>query len=120
MNGSKIPMYELNYKNVIYYPYLIKETKKEKNLENLSLKDLKLKKDISFILEYNFENCYYFDIVVDNIYESNDKTIFKVLSGNGYGILDDLDLFWLKNLFDLREDRLKKSEKEYLEKNLIV
>ena len=113
MNGSKIPMYELNYKNVIYYPYLIKETKKEKNLENLSLKDLKLKKD-------NFENCYYFDIVVDNIYESNDKTIFKVLSGNGYGILDDLDLFWLKNLFDLREDRLKKSEKEYLEKNLIV
>ena len=116
MNGSKIPMYELNYKNVIYYPYLIKETKKEKNLENLILKDLKLKKDISFILEYNFEYGYYFDIVVDNIYESKDKTIFKVLSGNGYGVLDDLDLFWLKKLFDLREDRLKKSEKEYLEK----
>ena len=116
MNGSKIPMYELNYKNVIYYPYLIKETKKEKNLENLILKDLKLKKDISFILEYNFEYGYYFDIVADNIYESKDKTIFKVLSGNGYGVLDDLDLFWLKKLFDLREDRLKKSEKEYLEK----
>ena len=87
-----------------------------KILGNLSFKDLNLKKDICFTLEYDFENYYFFDIVVDNIYESNDETIFKVLSGNGWGILDDLDLFKLKRLFDLNEDCLKKSEKEYLAK----
>ena len=116
MNGSKIPIYEFEYGDVTYYPYLIKESKKEKYLGNLSFKDLNLKKDICFTLEYDFENYYFFDIVVDNIYESNDETIFKVLSGNGWGILDDLDLFKLKRLFDLNEDCLKKSEKEYLAK----
>ena len=116
MNGSKIPIYEFEYGDVTYYPYLIKESKKEKYLGNLSFKDLNLKKDICFTLEYDFENYYFFDIVVDNIYESNDETIFKVLSGNGWGILDDLDLFKLKRLFDMREDYLKKSEKEYLGK----
>ena len=116
MNGSKIPIYEFEYGDVTYYPDLVEESKNEKNLDNLLFKDLNLKKDICFTLEYDFENYYFFDIVVDNIYESNDETIFKVLSGNGWGILDDLDLFKLKRLFDLNEDCLKKSEKEYLAK----
>ena len=116
MNGHKIPIYELEYNKVVYYPYPVYESKNEKCLENVLLKDLKLKKSNHFTLEYNFENDYYFEIVVDNIYESNDKSIFKVVSGQGYGLLDDKDVYHLKSLFTLREDYLKKTEKEYLEK----
>ena len=116
MNGSKIPIYEFVYGKVTYYPYLVVETKNEKNIGNLLFKDFNLKKGMRFTLEYNFENYYFFDIVVDNIYESKAKTIFKVLSGKGYGILDDENLYYFKRLFDARKDYLKKSEKEYLEK----
>ena len=116
MDGSKIPIYALEYEDVIYYPYFIEETENEKNLENLLLKDLNLEKNIGFTLEYNFEEGYFFDIVVDDIYEAKDKTIFKVLSGAGYGILDDEKLFYFKHLFDGRENYLTKAEKEYLAK----
>lgn len=116
MNGSKTLIYELEYDSVIYYSYLVKETKSEKNIENKLFKDLKLKKDLCFTLEYDLDNYYYFEIVVDDIYESNDKTMFKVLSGKGYGIIDDLDVFSINNIFNTREDFLTKSEKEYLGK----
>ena len=117
MNGSKIPIYEFKFRDITYYPYLVKETKNEKKLKSILFKDLNLKKDMCFTLTYNFENNYVFGIVVDNIYNAQDRTIFKVLSGKGYGVLDDTSLGYLKQLFYLREDYLKKSEKEYLEKN---
>lgn len=117
MNGSKIPMYELECGNVTYYPYSFNETKKEKSLDNLLFKDLNLQKNKCFTLLYNFEKYYYFNIIIDDIYEANDETVFKVLSGKGYGIIDDLDLYYLKNLFDIKEDRLNKTEKEYLSKD---
>ena len=77
MNGNKIPIYEFEYNDITYYPYRVKETKYEKNLENLLFKDLKLEKDKHFTLEYNFENDYYFEIIVDSVYESKEKSLFK-------------------------------------------
>ena len=117
MNGNKIPIYELEYGNVTYYPYLVEESKTEKSMIDLLFKDLDLKKGKKFILEYNFENGYFFEIVVDNIYESKDKEIFKVLSGKSHGILDNASLIHLKTLFSARKDYFKKSEKEYLQTN---
>lgn len=117
MNGTKIPIYELECGNVTYYPYPIEESKDEKSLENLKFKDLKLEKDKCITLEYDFDNLYYFDIVVDAIYEINSNDQFKILSGKGYGILEDKSLYDLEWLFKAREDCLKKSEREYLQKD---
>ena len=68
MNGSKIPIYELESGDVTYYPYLFEENEEEKRLGNLQFKDLNLEINKEFTLEYNFENDYYFEIVIDNIY----------------------------------------------------
>ena len=116
MNGSKIPIYEFECGFVTYYPNLVEETEFEKKLENLLFKDLNLEKNKCFTLKYDPENGFLFKIKVNKIYESEDKLIFKVLSGKGYGILDNMDLFHLRIIFNTREDYLNKTEKEYLQK----
>ena len=116
MNGNKMPFYELESGDITYYPYLFKENEKEKSLTFLQFKDLNLEINKQYTLEYNFENDYYFEIVIDNIYESNDEAMFKVLSGKGYGVIDDKDLFHLRKILDSKEKYLLKSEIDYLKK----
>lgn len=97
MDGEKIPIYELEYGKSIYLPYNIEKYENEKTLLELTLKSLNLKKGKTFGIRYNFDNFYYFDLSVDNfIDEDNDnKNIdFKVLSGKGYGIIDDCGGVW--------------------------
>lgn len=127
MNGRKIPIYELEYNKIVYYPDIIEEGQKRKSLIGLSLKKLNLKKGKSFCIEYNFEKLYYFDLVVDNLIEEdndNENVYFKVLSGKGYGLIDDKDLFYLKLLFMPKwkddDSYYTKSEKEYLQKSFDV
>ena len=123
MDGKKIPIYELEYGKNVYYPYDIEETQNEKCLLGLTLKKLNLKKGTSFCIEYNFENFYYFDLIVDEfIEEDNDsKNVdFKVLSGKGYGIIDDKMCGYLEALLTVKrkdyDSYYLKSEKEYLQK----
>ncbi len=116
MNGSKIPIYEFVDGNITYNPYFIEETNRDKYIDKILFKDLHLKKDKQFTLEYNFDKNYYFEIVVDDIYESQDKSEFKVISGKGYGIIDNKSLYDLMAIFKYSEDRLLKTEKEYLKK----
>lgn len=128
MNGRKIPIYELEYNKIVYYPDIIEEDEMHKSLLGLTLKKLDLKNGKSFCIEYNFEKSYYFDLTVDNLIEnSNDNAnvYFKVLSGSGYGLIDDKDSFHLKALFNppRRENYdsyYTKSEKEYLQKRFDV
>ncbi|MBP3460925.1 MAG: hypothetical protein J6K21_00750 [Bacilli bacterium] len=127
MNGKKIPIYELEYGRNIYWPYDIEEIQNEKTLLGLTLRNLNLKKGKSFCIRYNFDNFYYFDLTVDNFIEEdndNENIDFKVITGNGYGIIDDKMCNYLVAL--LAEKRKNydsyylKSEKEYLQKSFDV
>lgn len=115
MNGSKIPIYALKCGHIKYFPFRIKTTDKEKRLGNLQLKDWQSKK---FTLEYNFEKNYRFNISVQKFYESDDKRKFRVISGKGYGILDNENSFHLLYLYALNGKgcNFSKSEEEYLKK----
>lgn len=105
MNGKKIPIYELECNKKVYYPYEIEETKNEKSLLRLNLKNLNLKKVITFGIDYNYDKSYYFNLIVDEIIESDDNIDFKVISGNGYGILDDCGgNFGLFKIFNGKDD----------------
>lgn len=123
MAGKKIPIYVLEYDKNTYWPYDIEESKYEKTLLELTLKGLNLKKGKTFSIEYNFDNFYSFDLSVDNIINDNNDTKnidFKVLSGKGYGIIDDKTSYYLKTLFAEKRKEYDsyylKSEKEYLQK----
>lgn len=123
MDGKKIPLYELEYDNLIFYPLEIKENEYQKSLLGLTLKDLKLKKDEQLCIKYSFDKNYYFNVNIDNfIKQDNDnKNIdFKVLSGKGYGIIDDKNYFDLIRIFTVKRKDfnscLLKSEIEYLNK----
>ncbi len=120
MNGEKIPIYEFECDKIVYYPYEIEETKNEKSMLGLTLKDLKFKKRTTFGIDYNFDNSYYFNLIVDDMIEADDNIDFKVISGNGYGILDDKSIYDLKRLFmEKRKDYdsyYLKSENDYLQK----
>lgn len=127
MNGKKVPIYELEYDSSVYYPYEIKERKYEKSLLGLTLRDLNLKKETSLCLEYNFDKGYYFYLEVDNFIEEEDNNkdiYFKVMSGNGYGIIDDRMLYQLKGLFEQKRKNYKhfylESEKKYLQKSFDI
>lgn len=74
----------LNVIKKVYYSYEIEETMNEKSLLRLNLK-----KGITFGLDYNYGKSYYFNLIVYEIIEPDDNIDFKVISGNGYGILDD-------------------------------
>lgn len=122
MDGKKIPIYELEYGKSIYLPHDIEESENEKSLLKLTLKSLNLKKGKSFCIRYNFNNFYYFDLCVDNFIDDdndNKNVNFKVLSGKGYGIIDDKMCGYLVALFVEKRkdyDSYLKSEKEYLQK----
>ena len=123
MNGKKIPIYLIEYNNIFYYPLDIDESKNEKSLLDLTLKDLNLKKNNDFDIRYNFDNNYYFRVFVDDFVEKDTNSgnnDFFVLSGKGYGINDNMDEISLISLFSPRTmqyySHLKKSEKEFLEK----
>ena len=62
---GKIPIYEFECDKKVYYPYEIEETKNEKSMLGLTLKDLKFKKRTTFGIDYNFDNSYYFNLIVD-------------------------------------------------------
>ena len=127
MDGKKIPIYILEYNKVFYYPCNIIESRYEKTLENLTLKDFKLKKNKEFYIGYNFDNYYYFNVTVDDIfedtsYDNNDN--FKVISGKGYGIIDDERAWYLKSVLTNKRKDLErhcpKNVKEYLQKTFDI
>ena len=124
MNGKKIPIYEFECNKKVYYPYEIKETQNGKSMFGLTLKDFNLKKGTTFGIDYNFNNSYYFNLIVDEMIEVDDNIDFKVISGNGYGILDDKIIYDLKRLFiEKRKDYdsyYLKSEKDYLQKKFDI
>ncbi len=127
MNGEKIPLYALEYKNITYYPYEVIDLSCEKTLEDLSLKELKLKKKDKFYIKYNFDNCYEFSVIVEDIVEDNSTTkdnYFQVLSGKGVGILDNEYSWYLESILnDKRKDvekYYKENIKDYLQKTFDV
>lgn len=83
MSGSRFPFYELEYKDVTYYPLLTEDSENKKSLVDITLLDLKSKKDDSYCLYYDYDNVYEFNIVVDDIYEvdSSNTSSFRVLGG---------------------------------------
>ena len=124
MNGEKIPIYEFECDKKVYYPYEIEETKNEKSMLGLTLKDLKFKKRTTFGIDYNFDKSYYFNLIVDEMIEKDDNIDFKVISGNGYGILDDKSIYDLKRLFEEKrkdyDSYYLKSEKDYMQKKFDI
>ncbi len=118
MNGKKIPIYELDCNGKVYYPYENEETEKKKSLFGLTLKYLNLKKGATFAINYNFDKSYHFNFVVDEMKEVDDNIDFKVISGNGYGIIDDESIYDLERIFEKDYDSYYlKSEKDYLHKS---
>lgn len=127
MDGKKIPEYNLECDGVTYYPYKVEDSKYEKSIFDFTLKDLKLEKEDMMYISYNFDKGYCFDLEVDDIIknDSENKEIdFKVLSGKGYGIIDDEMPYYLKNLLKNKNknflDYIPKKEKEYLQKKFEV
>ena len=124
MNGGKIPIYEFKFDKKVYYPYKIEETKNEKSMLGLTLKDLKFKKRTTFGIDYNFDNSYYFNLIVEDMTEADDNIDFKVISGNAYGILDDKGIYDLKRLLEEKRKNYDsyylKSEKDYLQKKFDI
>ena len=124
MNGKKIPLYRLEINDILYYPEDIEETKDEKTLFGLTLKDLNLKKNDTFLITYDYENFYFFDVCVDAFLEDDSDSDFQVLSGNGYGLIDHKGVFYLDYLLNPRKNRndsyYTKWEKEYLQKKFDV
>lgn len=91
------------------------------------MKSLNIRKGISFCLSYNFDNFYCFDLVVDSLIDTdvnNNDVDFKVLSGKGYGIIDDRMCGYLEALLtetrNVYDSYYSKSEREYLQKNFDV
>ena len=86
----------------------------------LTLKNLKFKKRTTFGIDYNFENSYYFNLIVDDMIEADNNIDFKVISGKGYGIIDDKSIYDLKQLFmEKRKDYdsyYLKSKNDYMQK----
>ena len=124
MNGREIPIYELEYNETTYFPNNFQESDNDKRMQNLRLRDLKLEKKKCFYLNYNFENYYVFKVIVDDIYESDfNSEEFKVISGQGTGILDSMPIFFLnvENLQRKNIDKyLPKDIQEYLKKEFVV
>lgn len=132
MNGKKIPIYDLEYGNVTYYPIENLDTDVEdyeKSLVNLTLKDLNLKKNKYFYIEYDFDNFYNFVVKVDDIISIIETTYlndicFEVISGKGYGLIDDETIGYLNAILNSTKKNIEryctKSQKEYLEKKFDV
>lgn len=123
INGNKMPLYELICGKVRYYPFYIDEETNFKSMIDLKLKDLNLKRGRKLELAYNSSNLYYINIDVDGVnnnYYDEKPNNFEIISGKGYGILDNTDVYRLKRLLTYKKQEIEgyciKSEKEYLEK----
>ena len=127
MNGEKILMYDLEYDEVTYYSYITENVENEKNMFDLTLKDLKLTKNSIMHINYNFYEEYCFELKVEEKIKSdleNQKIDFKLLSGKGYGIMDNVSPYYLKKLLDGKNKRfitqISKNKKEYLQKKFDI
>ena len=127
MNGEKILMYDLEYDEVTYYSYITENVENEKNMFDLTLKDLKLTKNSIMHINYNFYEEYCFELKVEETIKSdleNQKIDFKLLSGKGYGIMDNVSPYYLKKLLDGKNKRfitqISKNKKEYLQKKFDI
>ena len=68
--------------------------------EEIFLDDLNIDKNSKFVLYYDFDSFYYINIeVIDILGDEDNSNIFKVVDGNGYGLLDDSNLL-LFNYFN--------------------
>lgn len=130
MNGKKIPIYDLEYGRVTYYPIENLDTdieEYEKSLINLNLKDLNFKKNKHFYIEYDFDNFYNFIVKVDDMHEIDDNmnqrtlandSCFHVISGRGYGLIDDKSIGYLNAILNSTKKDIEryctKSQQEYL------
>lgn len=96
LNGKKALSYILEYSDTVYYPYPIYESDNEKELINLKLKDLNLKVNSTMEIYYGIDEetaDFYFTITIDKIKDNKTNKVnnnFEVLSGKGYGIIDDI------------------------------
>lgn len=121
-NGEYIQFYEFLTDDNSYSPVNLMDSQP---VDNIILKDLKLKKGQEFDLEYNVDKSYIFNITVDRIYDDeSDHSFFQVQSGKGYGIYDKLESYTLRDIYDYvrrgRIDYLKKSELEVLQKKIDI
>lgn len=121
-NGEYLHFYEFVTDDNSYSPLKLKDSLP---INNIILKDLKLKKGQEFDLEYNIDKSYIFNITIDKIYDDNsDNSFFQVLSGKGYGINDKLESYTLRDIYDYvrrgRIDFLKKTELEILQKKIDI
>ena len=92
-NGEYLQFYEFLTDDNSYSPVNLKDSLP---VDNIILKDLKLKKGQEFDLEYNVDKLYIFNITVDRIYDDeSDNSFFKVMSGKGFGIYDKLESYEL-------------------------
>ena len=86
-NGEYPYFYEFHTDDNSYSPLDLKDSL---SVDNIILKNLKIKIGQEFDLEYNIDKSYYFKIKVDKIYDDeNDNSFFEVISGKGYGIVED-------------------------------
>lgn len=98
MNGNCKHLYQLVVNDE--YSYLgpgcnIIIEEQEEMMENLSLSDLDLRVGDKLMLNYDFRIDWEFIIRIKSIKEKDCEKDFKVVSGNGQGILENL---WNKNL----------------------
>ena len=121
-NGEYLHFYEFLTDDNSYSPVNLKDSLP---VDNIILKDLKIKKGQEFDLEYNVDKSYIFNITVDRIYDDeSDNSFFKVMSGKGFGIYDKLESYNLRDIYDYVRrgsiDFLKKSELEILQKKIDI
>lgn len=121
-NGEYPYFYEFHTDDNSYSPLDLKDSL---SVDNIILKNLKIKIGQEFDLEYNIDKSYYFKIKVDKIYDDeNDNSFFEVISGKGYGIYDKLESYTLRGIYDYvkrgRIDFLKKTELEILQKKIDI
>lgn len=126
MNGTKIPIYELHRGKVIYYPFDIKETKLERTMKGHHFNELSIRKGFFFTIEYNFDYDYSFYVEISDICECNDENkdiYFDIVSGSGYGLIDNEYSWYLKSLLNIKKEKvnnLRKRERDYLQKEFSV
>ena len=114
LNGYKTYSYFLDDDDYEYY--------KTKGDDVISLKDLDITKESKFVLFYDLDSTYYINIDVIDIVEEDNKDIFKVIDGKGYGILEGyrykLVGYFNSSLKDRKEllERFSKSFLEFINK----
>lgn len=70
MHGEEIPFYCLCTGKVDYYPFLMHESDIARKMEDLLFKDLGLRKEDKFYIEYGTSKDCYFDMTIEDRVES--------------------------------------------------